>query len=118
MNVPLAVWGLMFGGIPLLMAAEVPALLPLQLLELVVAFLAAFFLWDRIQELLNQGNVLLVLCGGLFFMVGSAASGLLLKDGDLWKGLLIAMLFGGSGLGLVIWGLLRILRPPPNLDDE
>jgi hypothetical protein len=100
------------------MAGEVPWLLPLQLLEMAVSFLAAFFFWDRIRELLGQGNVLLVLFGGVFFMVGSAASGLLLRDGNLWKGLLIGMLFSGLGLGLVILGLLRIFRPSPDLDDD
>ena len=117
-SIPLVVWGLMFGGIPLLMAVEVPWLLPLQLLEMVVAFLAAFFFWDRIRELLGQGYVLLILFGGVFFMVGSAASGMLLKEGDLWKGLLIGLLFGGLGLGMVILGLRRTFRPPPDPEDE
>jgi hypothetical protein len=117
-SVPLAIWGLMFGGIPLLMAVEVPWLLPLQLLEMVVGFLATFLFWDHIRELLGQGYVLLILFGGVFFMAGSAASGMLLKEGDLWKGLLIGMLFGGLGLGMVILGLRRTFRPPPDPDDE
>jgi hypothetical protein len=117
-NMPLAIWGSLFGGIPLLMAAEAPWLLPVQLLEMAIAFVATFLFWDRIRELLGQGSVLLVLFGGLFFMVGSAASGLLLRDGNLWKGLLIGVLFGGSGLGLVAWGLLRVFRPPLDPGDE
>lgn len=117
-NVPLAVWGLMFGGIPLLMSVEVPWLMPIQLMETVVAFLATFLFWDRIRDLLSQRDVLLVLFGGVFFVVGSAAGSLTLKDGDLWRGSLIGVFFGGSGLGLLIWGLVRILRPPADLGDE
>jgi hypothetical protein len=99
------------------MAVEAPWLLPLQLVEMVVAFLATFLFWDRIRELLSRDNVLLVLVGGVFFMVGSAASGTLLKEGDHWKGLLIGVLSGGLGLGLVILGLRRTLRPPPDPGD-
>ncbi len=111
-NVPLAVWGALFSGIPLLMSVTVRWLLPLQLLETAVAFLVAFFFWDRIRDVLGHGYVLLILFGGIFFMVGSAASSMLLKEGNLWKGLLIGLLFGGLGLGMVILGLRRTFRPP------
>jgi hypothetical protein len=117
-NVGLAIWGLMFGGIPLFMALEAPWLLPVQLFEMLVAFFATFFFWDRIRELLSHNNVLLVLFGGVFFMAGSAATGILLKEGDFLMAAVIGLLFGGLGLALVLWGLRRIFKSTPDAEDE
>jgi hypothetical protein len=117
-NVGLAIWGLVFGGIPLLMALDAPWLLPVQLFEMLVAFFVTFFFWDRIRELLSHNNVLLVLFGGVFFMVGSAATGILLKEGDFLMAAVIGLLFGGLGLALVLWGLRRIFKSTPDAEDE
>lgn len=117
-NTWLAIWGLAFGGIPLLMAVETPWLLPVQLFEMLLAFFVTFFFWDRIRELLGRTNVLIVLVGGVFFMAGSAATGILLKEGDLLLAAGVGVLFGGFGLALVLWGLRRILKSPPDAEDE
>lgn len=118
MNVGFAIWGLMFGGIPLFMAVEAPWLLPVQLFEMLAAFFATFFFWDRIRELLSHNNVWLVLFGGAFFMAGSAATGILLKEGDFLLAAVIGLLFGGLGLALVLLGLRRIFKLPPDAEDE
>jgi len=117
-NVGLAIWGLMFGGIPLLMALEAPWLLPVQLCEMLVAFFITFFFWDRIRELLSHDNVLLVLIGGVFFMAGSGVASILLKDGDFLLSAVIGLLFGGLGLALVLLGLRRIFKLLSDAGDE
>lgn len=114
----MVLWALAFGGIPLTLAVAVPELLPYQLLELGVSFVATFFFWDRMQELLGQDNVLIVLVGGVFFLVGTGACVVMISDGTVGRGILIGVLFGGSGLGLLVLGLRRILRPPADVDGE
>lgn len=116
-NVGLAIWGAMFGGIPLFMSIEALWLLPIQLFEIAAAGLLAFFYWDRIQELFGNTNVWLILFGGIFFMVGSMAAGMLIKERDYAMAALFGVLFGGLGLAVLLWGLRRLVASPPDVED-
>ena len=117
-NVGLAVWGAMFGGIPLLMSIEVPWLLPLQLFEIGAAGLLTLLYWERIQELLGNTAVLLILFGGVFFMAGSGAAGMLIKQRDYGTAALFGGLFGGLGLLVLLLGLRRLVTPPSDSEGE
>jgi hypothetical protein len=115
-NVGLAIWGAMFGGIPLIMSVETPWLLPAQFFLLAVAALLAFFYWDRIRELLGNANVLLILFGGVFFMAGSGAAGMLIEQRDFGMAALFGCLFGGLGLVVLLLGLRRLMAPPSDTE--
>ncbi len=111
-NLGLAVWGLMFGGLPLLMGLQEPGLLVVQLLVLVAACLATFFFWERIRELFSNTGVILTTLGGVFFVAGCLAAGLLLKQSDYLMALLFGLLFGGFGGAMIYLGLRMTLFPP------
>ena len=117
-NVSLAIWGLGFAGIPLLGSIGAPWLLPFQLLEIVAAGLLTFFFQDRVQELFSNTNVWLIVFGGVFFMAGSGAAGMLLRGGDYAMAALFGLLFGGLGLAILIWGLRRLMGSSTDSEDE
>lgn len=117
-NTGLAIWGAMFGGLPLFASIGAPWLLPFQLIEVTAAGLLAFFFWDRAQELLGKPNIGLILFGGIFFMVGSGAAGMLIKERDYGMAALFGTLFGGLGLAILLWGLRRLVGSPPDAEDE
>jgi hypothetical protein len=117
-SIGLVVWAVMFGGIPLFMSLADPWLLPFQLLELVVAFLAAFFFWDQIRETFGKTNVVITAFGGVFFMAGCAALGFLIRERDWLLATVIGLLFSGLGLALVLFGLRRTLSSPADSEDQ
>ncbi len=115
-NLGLVIWGLMFGGFPLLMGLAAPILLPLQMLEIVVAFLVTFFFWDRIRDLFAKSNVMLALFGGIFFTVGCSAAGFLIKQKEWLMALLFGGLCGGLGAVILVLGIKQTLNPPADED--
>lgn len=113
----LIIWGLMFGGLPLMMGVAEPLLLVFQLLEIVGALLATLFFWDRIRELLGRTNVMLTLFGGIFFAAGCAAAGFLIKEKEWFMALLFGGLFGGVGAVVLSVGIKQTLNPPADSDE-
>ncbi|MBN1318794.1 MAG: hypothetical protein JXA42_25160, partial [Anaerolineales bacterium] len=112
------VWGAMFGGIPLLIGLSFRGLFLAQVLVLFAAFLTTFFFWDRIREMLNKPGIMLTLFGGIFFVSGCAALGLLINIGENGMSALFGLVFCGLGGFLVYFGLKKLFGPPDSLDDE
>lgn len=111
-NVGLTIWALGFGCAPLLIGLQAPWLFPFQLLELAVVFCVTFFFWDRIRELFGNPEMLKIAFGGLFFVAGCAAAGMLLKAGEIPMAAVFGLVFGGVGLALILTGMRKMLEPP------
>lgn len=116
-SVPLVIWALLFSGIPLLMGLGIPWIWLIQLSEMLIACVVTFFFWDRICAVMGKSSVLLVLCGGIVFVVGSAVAGLLLKQGDYVPALAFGLLFVVVGLLFVYFGLRTLFKPPANWEE-
>lgn len=116
-NKMLLVWGLLFGGLPMLAALGWPAMLPFQLGEFVLAAGVTCFFWDRIRDLVGQTGVIVTLLGGVFFVSGCAAVGLLLPQREYLMAALFGVLFGGVGLAGLVFGLRQTLHPPADGDE-
>jgi hypothetical protein len=50
--------------------------------------------------------------GGLFFVAGCAAAGMLLKAGEIPMAAVFGLVFGGVGLVLILTGMRKMLEPP------
>lgn len=116
-NVGLAIWALGFGCAPLFTVLQTPWLLPFQLLELAVAFCVTFFFWDRIRELFGKPEVFKITFGGVFFVAGCAAGGMLLKAGEIPMAAVFGLVFGGVGLAFILPGMRNMLKPPAGPND-
>lgn len=112
------VWGSMFGGIPLFFGISAPTLFPIQVLILLVSFFATFFFWDQIKDILGKTAIMTMIVGGVFFVVGCAAVGFLVKTGDLIMAILFGLVFGGLGGVLVYIGFRKSQEPPNDQEDE
>jgi hypothetical protein len=117
-NMMLLIWGLLFGGLPLAAAIGSPIILPFQLGELILAGGSTFFFWDRMQELLEQTGVVVILLAGVFFLVGCGAVGLLVQQREFLTAFLFGLTFGGAGLGGLVYGIRRTLNPPVEKDED
>ncbi len=111
-NVGLTIWALGFGCAPLFMGLQAPWLLPFQLLELAVVFGVTFFFWDRIRELFGKPEMLKIAFGGVFFIAGCAAGGMLLKAGEIPMAAVFGLVFAGVGLAFILPGMRNMLKPP------
>lgn len=126
-NVPgqtvLFLWGIMFGGLPLLfgvgMSQEPGAawLLPAQFTILFGTILVTFLWGDSLKDTLNQKSIKLMSGGGAFMIIGSLAVSALFSEGEWWLTLLFGGVFIGVGLLLFIGGLRIVLRQFIDLEE-
>jgi len=91
---------------------QAPWLLPFQLLELAVVFGVTFFFWDRIRELFGKPELIKIVFGGVFFVTGCAAGGMLLKAGEIPMAAVFGLVFGGVGLAFILPGMRNMVKPP------
>ncbi len=118
MNVGLMIWALGFGCAPLFLGLQTPRLLPFQLLELAVVFCVTFFFWDRIRESFAKPEMIKIVFGGVFFVAGCAAGGMLLEARETLMAAVFGLIFGGIGLAFILPGMRNMLKPPTGPKEE
>ena len=109
------IWGLGFGGIPLLIGTVFAATSGVPLLMLIGpgvylgAILFGMLLLPWLSETIGGGLLLLLAMGLLFMSIGSIAGFVMVRQGEVVGGLLFGLIFFGVGAllsGSGIWSLI------------
>jgi hypothetical protein len=110
------IWGILFGGMPILFGIEefqrgAPFLLLAQIASFVIPIGIITLISEEFFETLRSPNVICIMLGGLFLMLGIA---ILITNifeiKTLSEKIVVSVIFLLSGGAVFIFGLVRLLR--------
>jgi hypothetical protein len=107
----LLLWGIMFGGIPLVFgfAMETPWFFVIELLIFAGAIVTVALGYGWLRDLYSNPGMFVGTFGLVFFVIGMGLAVLMVGSGEAAGGF-VALIFGGTGAGLLLLGILLMLR--------
>jgi len=94
----MVIFGAVFGLAPLLFGAQHGArFLGAQIALLVAVIALVLIFWNTIQEIAGNRQIVVMIIGGLFIVIGLGLAGFQLRQGQLGQAALFLLLFGGMG---------------------
>lgn len=112
----LLVWGVMFGGLPLLFGLAAFReygdwwLLPTQITILIATILIVFLLGSSLREMLGQESVKWLGAGGFLAITGMLTASILMGQKLGWWGAVFGLVFVGAGVAIFVRGVQIALR--------
>ncbi len=108
-NVFLLIWGLLFGGMPLVFGLGQGRLLWLQIAIFGGTIVAVAFGYEWLRELYRQPGMFIASFGLAFFLIGVSIVITALQEGDATAPL-FGLVFGGIGGLILLAGVVMMLR--------
>lgn len=114
------VFGAVFAAVPLFMGYQEMGLVFVgwQVVIGAIFLIGVVLLWPKIQGWLQDRRIYAIGLGGIFFVIGLAAGGAMLRQGELIAAFVFGGLFAGIGLLIMLPPLLKLITGRASDDTD